>query len=78
MKKRATPLTDAWMGQLCWELEPRGRKAALARFLAGKAGNTVRQQQIVISRYLSGQNRPKIEVFLEVSEWLKKHPRTED
>jgi hypothetical protein len=67
-----TPRMDAWIANLQRELRPRGRKTALARFLADASGKSVNVMQIRIIEWLKRKNNPNGETVLAISEWLER------
>jgi hypothetical protein len=77
-EKYHNPRTAAWISNLSWELEPHGRKTALATFLAGERGRPELNQRfkVAIGKYLSGTSSPGCEILLSIDEWLTNNPRT--
>ena len=78
MKEKRTPRTDALLAELKVLLEPRGRKADLARFLGGSnEQKNVSRWQDKIYRYLSGSEHPNGETSLAINEWIGSNRRTD-
>lgn len=68
-----TPRMDAWIANLQRELRPRGRKTALARFLADESGKSLIAMQTRIGLWLKQERHPNGETVLAISEWLSKN-----
>jgi hypothetical protein len=68
-----TPRMDAWIANLQRELRPRGRKTALARFLADASGKSVKIMQITIVKWLKRVDNPNGESVLAITEWISKN-----
>lgn len=70
--KRKTPRLDAYLERLLRDLEPRGARADLARFLADGDEKLAPITQTQIARWYSGRALPSAESLLGIEEWRKK------
>ena len=69
-----TPYTDAWKERLRTELAGRGRKADLARFLAGGDPTRQKTRVVQIAKVLHQGSMPESEFVLAVNDWLVRNP----
>lgn len=66
-----TPYTDAWRERLRTALAARGRRAALARFLAGGDPTRCKTRMVQIYKVLNEDTVPEGEFVLAVEAWLE-------
>lgn len=74
MKLNPTPYTDAWKERLRAALAERGRKAELARFLAGDDSTRHKTRMVQIFKVLNQGAMPESEFVLAVEDWLAQSP----
>ena len=74
MNLNPTPYTDAWKQRLRAALAERGRKAELARFLAGNDPARHKTRMVQISKVLNQGAMPESEFVLAVEDWLAESP----
>lgn len=68
----STPYTDAWKERVREALAARGKRAELARFLAGGDPSRQKTRMVQIAKVLNQGAMPESEFVLAVEAWLAK------
>jgi hypothetical protein len=62
---------DVWLTELKAYLDDhRGSQMEMARYLAPRLKVTIPSAQVKLSRIITGQRKPEVDMFLELSHWL--------
>ena len=69
-----TPLSDGWRERTKTALQPRGRRAALSRWLAASYGGGAQTWAVQLARVLNQGVRIDLELALAVEGWLAALP----